>query len=102
MVSTHAGDHGQHETPGDERNDHPAMGQRRTPALAALITAQRTQLTMIGLHVTVQLTSIIRNLDVYSGQAVIIVSRFTAIVHASLRKSLTSSCLQYEPGTPPA
>ncbi len=60
--------------------------------------AQRAQLTMIGLDVTVELTSVIRNLDVYSWQAVIVVSRFTAMVHASLRKSLTSSFLQYEPG----
>ncbi len=60
--------------------------------------AERAQLTMIGLDVAVELTSIIRNLDVYSRQAEIVVSRFTALVHASLRKSLTCSFLQYEPG----
>jgi hypothetical protein len=57
---------------------------------------------MIGLHISVELAGIIRDLDVHSRQAVIVVSRFTALVHASLRKSLTRSCLQYEPGVQPA
>ena len=60
--------------------------------------AQRAQLTMIGLDVAVELAGVIGNLDVYSRQAEIVVSRFTALVHASLRNSLTSSFLQYEPG----
>ena len=59
---------------------------------------QRAQFAMVSLHVTVELASIVGNLDVYPRQAVIVVCRFTAVVHASLRKSLRSSCLQYEPG----
>jgi hypothetical protein len=39
---------------------------------------------MIGLHISVELAGIIGDLDVYSRQAVIVVSRFTALIHASL------------------
>jgi len=58
---------------------------------------------MVGLHISVKLAGIIGDLDVYSRQAVVVVSRFTALVHAYLSgRSLTSPCLQYEPGGSPA
>ena len=62
---------------------------------------QRAQLTMVGLHISVELAGIIGDLDVYSRQAVIVVSRFTALVHESLRFPHNLSS-QYEPAGPRA
>jgi hypothetical protein len=53
---------------------------------------------VVGLHVTVELASIIRYLDVYSRQAVLVAPRFAALIHAPLsgnRCKLLS--LQYVP-----
>ena len=46
---------------------------------------QRTQLTMVGLDVSVQLARVIGDLDVHWRQPVVVVPRFTALVHACLR-----------------
>jgi hypothetical protein len=53
------------------------------------MTAQRAQFAMIGLDIPVEFASIIRDLDVNWWQAVVVVCRFTALVHRPLRKSLT-------------
>src|SRR5712692_11268044 len=53
---------------------------------------------MVGLHVTVELTGVIGDVDLYPRQAVVVVSRFAAVVHAL---SPHSPCLQYEPGGRP-
>jgi hypothetical protein len=39
---------------------------------------------VICLHVTIELAGIVGDLDVYPRQAIIVVSGFTALVHASL------------------
>jgi len=39
---------------------------------------------VIGLHITVKLAGVIGYLDVYLRQAVIVMSGFTALIHASL------------------
>jgi len=48
------------------------------------VPPQRAQLTIVGLHISVQLPGIVGNFDVYMRQAVIVVSRFTALIHATL------------------
>src|SRR5262249_46644804 len=84
---------------GDDRQDHPAPAQGCTPSPAALLTPQSAQLTVVSLHLAIKLTGIIRDLDIYSRQAVVVVSWFTALVHGRL---LTAPTLQYEPGGPAA
>ena len=59
----------------------------------------RAQFTMVGLDVSVKLARVIGDLDVHWRQPVVVVPRFTALVHAYLRTPVTALSADRRPPT---